>query len=124
MKPYLDEQFDYKNRVLQIQIWGHPERALLLITPLQPSDLPLDSICSHFIEGLSKALVKKFCLDPFHLIFILTRSDCKVEDSYVQVQLRWESDKLSNFQHHVSVAIMNYFMRQGIWLGESTSFLL
>jgi hypothetical protein len=59
VKPYRDVQFKYENKLLQIQIWGHPERALLLTTPLEPTDLPLDALSSHLIEGLSEALVEE-----------------------------------------------------------------
>jgi hypothetical protein len=70
VKPYRDVQFKYKNKLIQIQIWGHPERALLLTTPLDPPDLLLDALPYALIEGLSEALVEKFCLDPLHLIFL------------------------------------------------------
>jgi hypothetical protein len=125
VKPYRDIEFKYEGRLFQIQIWGHPEFALLLITPLQPLALPLDSFLLLLSKGLSESLFKEFCLDPFHLIFVSTNAGHKVENSYFQVQQQLHRGECtSHCKHNISIDMMNHFMREGEWLGESSSFLL
>jgi hypothetical protein len=125
VKPYQDIEFNYEGKIFQIQIWGHPELALLLITPLEPLALSLDSFLLLLSKGLSESLFKEFCLDPFHLIFVSTNPVDKVENSYFQVQQqRRRGECTSHCKHNISIGVMNHFMREGEWLGESSSFFL
>jgi hypothetical protein len=126
VKPYCNIRVLFQDIVFQIQLWGHPERALLLTTPLEPSKCHLDSIPPYFIEAFINSLVQEFCLDYCELVwlFLDLSEDCKFKDSYVQIKLRWNGIK---FAHHLRCQIpveeMEHFINQGEWLGESVSFL-
>jgi len=110
--------------VFQILLFGHPERALMVTTPIKPK-FSLNAFSAQYIETFGNALVHEFVLDYTELIWLFfdPNKERHYQKSYVQILFRWDGDKFIHFcQVEVPIPQMHHFIEQGEWLGESVSY--
>ena len=125
MRPYSSMRVLFSNVVFQIHLFGHPERALLLTTPLKPKH-SLDSFSPQFIESFGNGLLHEFVLDYTELIWLFfdPSKERNYKNSYVQILFRWDGHQFIHFcQAEIPIPQMHHFMDRGEWLGESQSFI-
>jgi hypothetical protein len=90
MRPYCSGRVLVEDTVFQILLFGHPERALMVTTPIKPK-FSLNAFSAQYIETFGNALLHEFVPDYTELIWLFfdPNKERHYQKSYVQILFHW-----------------------------------